>query len=221
MRATASPQQPRLIVAPTEGHPGDVIYLSGGGFPPHTRLDIRGGCGGRGSGSVLVSHGAAVAIPGPTTDGHGQFVAYNGLTFKGTPPSRCTVQASLPAGKASGKTLASASYTVVAPGRPLGVCAAHMCLTVSAVLVRLTSGVQGNVAIKGWPGALAGVTVARPGSKSEHMQIRLDWEGAATLRLKVAPGLRKGVAERVAVSARLGRVTGSASAHFVVVPGGR
>jgi hypothetical protein len=96
-----------------------------------------------------------------------------------------------------------------------------MCLTVSAVLVRLKTGVQGNVAIKGWPGALAGVTVARPGSKSERMQVRLDWEGTATLRLKVAPGLRKGVTERVAVSARLGRVTGSASAPFMVVPGGR
>jgi hypothetical protein len=114
----------------------------------------------------------------------------------------------------------SARFRVMRSTAPLPFCAAHICLHVQALLMRLRSGAQGNIAVTGWPGAAVTVTVSYPNGSSKQRLVRLNWRGSGLVRLKVAPGLLKGTATRVTARARLGSSTGTTTRSFTVVPGG-
>lgn len=68
-----------LIAEPPIVHPGDTIYLSGGGYPPNTQLTINSVCD---DGAQDPKNHIAVAAAGPTTNGRGQLI---GAPFQ--PPS--------------------------------------------------------------------------------------------------------------------------------------
>jgi len=116
---------------------------------------------------------------------------------------------------------AHASYQLAGTNHALAACSLRMCLKVTAILVRLRNYAQGNIAVAGWPGAAADITVVEPNGTLKRRHLVLDWRGAGALRLRIAPGLRKGVKARVVVQARLGGITGATTEPFGVLPGGR
>lgn len=203
-RASAPRNAKSIIVTPFEGHPGSTIYLSGGGLPAHRRLAVMLSCPGR-----------APATGAPVTDGRGDFTAF-ALTVSRRPTRHAL--ACRAAARISG---AQATYRLLPAAQPLARCAITMCLRVKATIVRLRSETDGQIAIAGWPGAHAIVSIIHPNGTLVARTVTLSWNGTASLRLKVALGLRKAEQDRVSVAARLGRVKGSAGASFIVIPGGR
>jgi hypothetical protein len=201
----------QLIAAPHAGHPGELTYVSGGGFPAHARISLFMTCADSG----------IERAPAAVTDGHG---AFSGVAVKAMPlPTKSAQPCSFVAssGGKSSMRARSNTYWLYPPGRSLPRCAAQMCLSVKAFLVRLRNGAQGNITISGWPGATADVTVARVEAGAKFRRVRLNWRGLAQVRMWVAPGLIKGVMAQVYVQARLGRSVGQAKAPFHVMPGGR
>ncbi len=212
-RTAALAARAKVVVMPREGHAGDTLYLSGSGFPPNRALTATFQCRG--------IYGYRPSDRGLRTDVDGQFLAYSGLRLRGVKPGDCLIRVSAGRASASSATAASATYTILPSTRPLSRCDTHICLQVKAILVRLSSGVQGNIAIEGWPGAWADVTVTSPHGGAQHRRVRLHWQGSATVQLLVAPGLNQGLKARVYVRARLGAVSGSGSQRFILIPGGR
>ena len=201
------------IIAPKEGHAGSTAYLSGSGFSPNRQLVVSFSC--------FRKRGFGITEPfqGPSTDSRGQFVAYPlhlAQSRVSTGPCKITARDTHTRGIS-----ASASYTIVAPKRPLTPCATRICLAVKASLVRLKSGAQGNIVIHGWPGASTTITIQAPGRTPQRKLIRLNWQGTGALKTLVAPGLNVGLKSRIQVRATLGKFFGSQSAHFIVIPGGR
>jgi len=207
-RSVSSATRAIVIVMPHKGHIGDALYLSGAGFPPERELEVEYVCGSRFAGTDA----------GPRADSHGQFVAYSRLRIRKAKPGNCSIH--VDAGSARGAA-ASARYTVLAPTQRLSRCDLQMCLQIKAALVRVSAGVQANLTIQGWPGALTDLTITDPGSKAQRGHVRLNWEGNATARMLVSFGLHKGLKGRVYAHARLGSISGSTSAPFILIPGGR
>lgn len=199
----------QLVIAPLQVHPGGTLFLSGSGFAPRSSLHVQMRCG-----KAPMMHEAG----GPVTNARGQFVA-----FTVSSPRMRTARSESCMATVLGQHLlqAHASYQLVGTNRALAACALRMCLKVTAILVRLRNYAQGNIAVSGWPGATADVTVIEPNGTLKRHHLVLDWRGAAALRLHIAPGLRKGVKAHVLVQARLGRITGVRTAPFGVLPGGR
>jgi hypothetical protein len=220
-RAAGKGAQPGVVLAaPSEGHPGGVIYLSGGGFPPKRQLAIRLTC----KSSVPALPAPTFAIQrGPVTDAHGQFTAYRfqAPRVRTARAMDCLIGASLnPAKPAFGNTF-PAVYRVFPASQRLAACATRICVTVSALLVRLRTGVWGTVAVRAWPGASADVQVAAPPAHLKAMMMHLSWQGTGTVRLRVASGLKQALSARVQVHVQLGSAAGTGTARFAVVPGGR
>jgi hypothetical protein len=210
----ALPAQPpaQLVVRPVEGHAGDTIYLSGAGFPAHNRLAITVACGSGRRPAVSTVTG------GPATDARGQFMAYplQAMRLNVRQPETCRVTA-----RPGSAARSAATFTILPATHPLSPCAVRICVTATAVLVRVRSGTWGNIAIRGWPGARADVRVVPVARHAMARSIRLDWQGAGALRVWVAPGLKQALRARLLVSARLGRFAGSGTGTFAVMPGGR
>ncbi len=205
--ARSAPGQ--LVIAPRQVHSGGTLFLSGSGFAPRSSLHVQMRCG---QAPMLNETG------GPVTNAKGQFVAFT----VSSPRVRATHSVSCMATVVGQHLLqAHASYQLAATSNALAACAVRMCLKVTAILVRLRNYAQGNIAVAGWPGATADVTVVEPNGTLKRRHLVLDWRGAGALRLRIAPGLRKGVKARVLVQARLGRITGVTAAPFGVLPGGR
>jgi hypothetical protein len=93
-----------------------------------------------------------------------------------------------------------------------------MCLKLTAVLIKLRRGVQGNIVTQGWPGARATITVQLPNGKSIQRTVLIHWGGSDLLRLSLSTTIAAGLHARVLASARLGHVVGSASARFQILP---
>jgi hypothetical protein len=194
----------RLIVTPGQAHPGGWVFLSGTGFPPGRRLTIATTCG-----------RALSRSRGPLPNRFGRFSAF-ALRLSFPAPGPCAVTAS-----AAGDTATTHALSLIPAGRALARCAADICLSVQAFLIRLRRGASGRIVISGWPGAAADVTVARVERGATYRHVRLNWRGVASVKTWVAPGLLKGIQARIFVRARLGRVTGQTSAPFHVMLGGR
>lgn len=206
----------RVVAAPSEGHPGDAIYLSGGGFPANRGLQVMMAC-------------PNPSVPAPTligyravlTNSRGQFAGHRILAprLRYTPPARCAIYAGV--NRAAMKRVLAAPYLIVPRSHRLARCALTMCLAVTASLVRLRNGTEGNILIAGWPGASAHLVILSTRGHPISRRARIGWQGTVTVRLRVSLGLRKGLTKAVDVTARLGQVSGYATAPFVVVPGGR
>ncbi len=199
----------QLVIAPLQVHPGDTLFLSGSGFAARSSLHVQMRCG-----TAPTMHEAG----GPVTNSRGQFVGF----AASSPRMRITHSESCMTTVVGQHSVqAHASYQLAATNHALPACALRMCLKVTAVLVKLRNYAQGNIAVAGWPGTAAEITVFEPNGTVKRRHLVLDWRGAGALRLRIAPGLRKGVKARVLVQARLGRITGLATAPFSVIPGGR
>ena len=210
--ALSSPPPAQLIVRPMETHAGGTIYLSGAGFPAYSRLALSVTCGnGKRSAGGMVARG-------PVTDAHGQFVAVPLQTSRLTvrQPQPCQVSA-----RSSSSARSSATFTIFPATHPLTPCAAHICVTATAVLVRVRSGTWGDIAIRGWPGAQVVLRITPAARKATARSIRLDWQGVGSLRMWVAPGLKQALRAHLVVSAQLGRFSGNGTGTFAVMPGGR
>jgi hypothetical protein len=207
----ASTQNSRMIAAPAEGHSGNLIYLSGGGFAPHQRLSLEARCTGvRGP----------TYLPGPVTSGKGTFVGFRiaAPTWSGSRASRCQIYAS---GTPRGQKLPHeipAKYTLIPAGQPLSRCATRMCLKVTAVLSLTQRGAQGNVVINAWPGAVASAAVVYPGGNVKYRGVRVGWQGSGDVRVRIAKRIKSALKARVYATAVLGSISGSASADFIVFP---
>lgn len=202
-----------LIVSPSMGHAGDALYLSGAGYTPHWRLSILLAC------PDFVALNGSESAEGPTTDANGRFSGFRFRAFTPRKFGSCRVYAGTEA-----RNLARAPsqpYTILPHSRTLPRCVLAMCLHLKAQLIRLRTGAQANIVVAGWPGARVAITISDPAGPAVHRSMTLDWRGTRTVRLMVAPGLQRASKDRVSVSARLGAVTGTATAPFIILPGGR
>jgi hypothetical protein len=203
---------PHLILRPSAIHAGGSVFVSGRGFAANRRVAIQVACP---SLSAQMSLRLTVA-QGPAVNAKGSFAGFRvktPLAGKG----RCTVYA----GEGLAGVLAAATYRVVPAGEKLPRCSKTMCMHVKAFIIRLKNGTQGTVVVTGWPGARARIVVSGPKINTKVRSIRLNWRGVAQKRLRVALGVIKSIKAQVVVTARLGRVRGTARAKFAVIPGGR
>lgn len=197
-----------LLTTPSQGHPGDLVDLSGMGFRPNRPVSIAARCGSRSMG-----FGKVVA------NGRGAFAGkLLRLTAAGSHTSGCTFTAR---SRSGGPVVRSQRYRLVSATRPLPRCATRMCIKVQAFLVRLKNGAQGNIVLSGWPGASVDVTVARVERGAKYRHVTLNWKGAGAAKMFVAPGLLKGIRARVFVRARLGSLSARAVSPFHVLFGNR
>jgi hypothetical protein len=156
---------------------------------------------------------------GPRADAHGQFAGYLYHVPKEIKSgSRCSIDAGV--GSSARLTVHSNRFSVLGPSQALNSCSAHICVKVRAFLTRVRSGAWGHIIVIGWPGSTANVTVVRMG-KDRHRTLRLDWQGEGAFKVWVAPGLIKGLKATVRATVTLGRLSGSGTGTFAVIPGGR
>jgi hypothetical protein len=200
----------QVKVFPSMAHPGDVVYVSGSGFPARGSLQLSTNCSDK---SEFFGNDTVLAA-----DSRGQFA---GTSLR--VPSRvlradvvCKVDV------ISGAGHVGLTRIVIRPSaKPLPRCSTRICIAVHALLTRLGSGAQGTIQVTGWPGAATGITVVQSSGHALRRSIRLDWRGTGVVRLRVAPGLLKGTQATVWATARLGRFAGSTTTRFIVVPTGR
>jgi hypothetical protein len=160
--------------------------------------------------------GAIQPFLGPRADLHGQFAGYALQLPKGIKQgSHCSIGARDQNGNPF--TVHSNRFAVLAPSQPLNSCSAHICVKVRAFLTRAASGAWGHIIILGWPGSRANVTVARIG-KDRHRSLRLDWQGEGIFKVWVAPGLIKGLKAGVRATVTMGRLSGTGTGTFAVIP---
>lgn len=206
----ASTPHSRLIAMPREAHGGTVIYLSGGGFVAGRSLSLTVACAG----------GHTTYLPGPITDARGSFVAFR----MAAPmlPRAHTAQCRVYAGRAlRAKPPAGqipARFTLRPTGRPLGHCATHMCVGVTAALSLTQQGAQGTVVITAWPGAVASAAVIYPGGNVKYRGVKIGWQGSGAVRVRIAKRIKGALKARVYVTATLGPVSGTAGTRFIVLP---
>lgn len=169
-----------LIAAPSAGHRGDVVYLSGGKFPPRTQLTIVMAC------PDLVSEGPArfsQGLQGPTTDEHGQFVGFP-LTAPMV-PGNGTIPCSLYAFFAGGEQFAQLQlrnptrYTIVSDNVKLGSETTNPSLSVGFTTT------HGSQAFKfvSWPGASLDLWILYLRTDTDqHVKVRLGWDGTTIVK---------------------------------------
>lgn len=178
----AAQMTPKLIVRPVAGHGGDLFFLSGGGFMPHTKLTFLIGCpnskpGGR-------DH-FLMGKPGPVTDNHGQFVAFpmSAVALPVRTSRPCHIYASQggqPYGPANPPL-----YTLYSDNKTLPACVTQICLKVTQRLQHHGSAMMDAVTIAGWPGMAMRASV----SDSHGVVIgvplvaTLPWNGKVVWRL--------------------------------------
>jgi hypothetical protein len=169
-----------LIAAPGFGHRGDTISLSGGKFPPRTRLTIVFAC------PDLTSEGPnrfSQGQQGPTTDDGGEFVGF-ALTVPILPGSG-TVPCSIYALFGGDRDLMQlqlrtpAPFIIVPDSLLLGPEATNPSLWTSIVMGRDVPSLK----LVSWPGATVELWINYPRTDTDqHAKLRLDWDGTSFLR---------------------------------------
>ena len=86
----------QLRVTPSEGHVGNLIDLSGAGFPANSHLNILMACP-TWQALNAVKLGNVVILSGPVTDSRGQFSGFlfRAIHLHELPQSTCQIQASV------------------------------------------------------------------------------------------------------------------------------
>lgn len=211
---------PTLIVQPTAGHAGDLFFLSGGSFAPHTKLTFLIGCPNAKSESP---HRFLLGSPGPVTDAHGHFVAFPmRVTAMPVNKSRpCRIYASQ-----RGRPYSPGDpplYKVFANDQSLPSCATQICLTVS-------QGFQGRgakrayaITIRGWPGmALRAILMDGHGAMvGSALTTIMPWNGKVMWRLSPAMTCGPSLADAsIHIDGHLGPTAGSYNGSFAPPCGG-
>jgi hypothetical protein len=208
-RAGASSKEV-LVAEPPMVHLGDMMYLSGNGFPPNTQLTITSRCSDWGSADPPIVQ-FTVSGAGPTTNARGQLVAApfqpHLPPLADAPPwiLECDY---VPSFAGQGKGLVFPAYQAVnlQQGGILDPSWTTPTITYSIRRVRGAWTVQ----IYSWAGArIDGVIRYFPSGKSQHIARRLGWN--ATMTIKAPEGALSGTMHRPTV-----RLTAtSALAEFV------
>lgn len=209
-----------LQVSPYEGHPGDPVFVMGAGLPPNSKELLTMACPDAGDAGPNY-----VSIGGPTTDAHGRFVGFNKLHAVTPPnlaaPLHCLVYASV--GASDFGPDIKGQYIVLPPRQRANTCAINICrIKVVTSPVRVRFGVLERIAIHdaGWPGAVASILLHYTGGKQEVRRVRLNYQGAAFLRLPIRVRVKPHVKPlKVAVRVRLqlGTMRGGGGSSFFVV----
>jgi len=207
---------PQVIAFPSAGHRGDTIYVSGSGFLPRQQLAVLAFC------PEAPAPRSGRKLAELRTDAAGRFIAYRlrAVIPGSNGPVDCRIVAT-PQSSSARASSPGARYRILAQGAPLPSCSTHICLHVTASLVRLHSETQGTVVVSGWPGATTTVTITGPHIRAIVRRMRLNWRGVGSVHARVSLGLIRGVSRQASVVARLNGVSGKATASFSVVPGGR
>ena len=211
--ALGAVHHPMLLATPGEGHSGDVIYMSGGGFAPHQQLGFDVTCGGGVPG---------MSLAGPLTSARGSFVAFRIPTPTVSTSKRlpCTVYATSTLGRREHLSgTIPARYTLVPTTEPLSRCAQRMCVKVTPVLVLTRRGVEGTVVVATRPGAVALVDIMYPGGRVKYRGVAVDWGGTGAVKVRIATNVKKALKVRVFVSAVLGSMSGTTTANPIIFPG--
>lgn len=204
----------QLKAEPLEGHPGDTIYLSGGGFPANTQLQITMGCPNYHALGGNVTTWANSA--GPTTNAQGTFVGYQIKAWKltGLTESQCIIYAAV--GPNPYGVEIPALYYLRAPGDPLSKAARHIQVSVKARPPRARGGNSEHIQLAGWPGATATISLRYPGRSVQKRTIQLNWEGTGSLQWAVNH-VRRDQTAHVTALVRLGPSRGTGSAKFLIL----
>jgi len=210
--------QGALKATPARGHSGDIIYISGGDFPPHIRLSLMMGCPNWLVGAQQKSHNVELYGPGPRTNADGEFSGYpiRGLSLRGLAFSACQIYTQFGA-NTFGPDIPG-SYYILQRGKALRPCDTHVCARVVPSPQRVHSGLVEHIAIEqGWPGATADISIAYPGSAPHQLQRKLDWEGNADITDRVPAPFAGAYRAQVKVSFHFARAAGNAFTTFAVV----
>jgi hypothetical protein len=212
-----------LRATPYEGHAGDVIDLSGAGFQPHIHLYVMMACPNWYAPHVA-DYGNILMIPGdqgPVTDANGEFAGYLfhalQLHHAVRGESGCEIYTS--DGNEPFGPDVPAPYTVLSPSTHVSKpCVVHMCVSVRPSPRAVRAGLVETLALKGWPGAQAQVSVSFPGNKPFFQAGRtLNWSGEASIRFRVTATVGGLTRADVRVRAHLAHSDAQRKSEFVVV----
>jgi len=206
---------PRVLAEPLEGHPGDIIYVSGDDFAPNTNLFVTFACPNYRSalpGNEVTWGGSR----GPHTNAQGTFVGYKIKTFhlNGLSESNCQIYATDNGNPF--ETDIPFLYFLRAPGDPLSRGAHHIKVSVLTHPNRVQGGLSENILLSGWPGAYATVALSYPGTQPAQRSVRLDWDGRAALHWPISR-VPRNLTAHVNATVHLGPSHGSGVASFLIL----
>lgn len=208
----------QLRVTPSEGHAGDLVDLSGSGFPPNARMSILMACP-TWQAQNAVRLGNVVIMDGPTSNARGQFSGFlfRAIRLHGIPASTCQIEASV--GDNPFEVDIPAVYLVAAPGQTLKLspCQRHLCvqhLQVQPHQVR--SGYDETISLRTWPGATVTTTFTYPDNRHSVDYHRADWTGVVRWTKRIAGAAAAG-AVQVRTTAALGSMSGARTSKFTIV----
>lgn len=170
-----------LIAQPRAAHPGDTIYLSGGGFPPNTQLTISSQCY---ADPAVPSTEITIGTAGPTTNAHGQFVAvpFRVPAFPLKPMGSPLWCQYVPSFAGQGKGLVFPGSGIVYPSDDTFPAADYLTPPIYYSLGHVHG--AWTVQLESWPGArMQGTLRYFPSHRVQHIARTLGWQGKANIRV--------------------------------------
>lgn len=218
-RVTATAALSQLRVTPPEGHTGDLIDLSGSGFPAYTHLNILMACPNWQAPNAVRLNNVAI-IAGPETDWRGQFGGFlmRAIRLHEIPQSTCQIVASV--GDNPFGVDIPAVYLIRQKGQALQLrgCKKRLCvakLRVEPEQVR--SGYDEKISVQTWPGATVTTYYSYPGNQTRVDRHRADWTGSARWTKPVTSRVPGPGVVQVRSTAALGSMTSTRTAKFTIV----
>ncbi len=208
----------QLHVTPAEGHAGNLIDLSGSGFPALTHLNILMACPSY-QAENAVRLGNVVIMAGPTSNARGQFSGFlfRAIHLHGIPFSTCLIQASV--GDNPFGVDVPAVYFIQQFGKALKLTHCQQRLCVQQLRVQphqVRSGYDETIRVRTWPGATVTTTYTYPDNRQTVDYHRAGWTGAIRWTKRIAAPTATGAVE-VRATAALGPMTGVKTAKFTIV----
>jgi hypothetical protein len=207
-----------LMVTPHEGHSGSLVDLSGYGLPAHRRLGVIMACPSF-TDADAYDYQNIESIPGPMTDGRGQFAGFlfHAVKLHHVPQSGCQIYLSDPNDMVPLANDIIPTYYILAPGkRPAAACDRALCVSVQAHPVRVRTGLRERIAVKTWPGATVSVRVSYPWGKQTAVKRRADPWGNVSLSQQIQRQVTSDTPVKVTASVKLGPQHGASSVRFTI-----
>lgn len=217
--SAGSPALTQLYAMPQHGHSGDVIYLSGSGFPPRQQLVLTMACPGLFASGDAYKHHNYEIFAGPIPDAHGQFVNFKikAIQLHDVQFSNCLIYTTF----GDNAFAVPASYEILSPIQPLKRCDKVICANVTTSPRQVRTGSLERVQItNSWPAAQAVVTVkyGSPRARLQRETRVLDWEGRTEFRFRVGtPAGVRPIKAHVQMAFSLEDKKGAETADFVVI----
>jgi hypothetical protein len=204
-----------LFASPSEGHAGDVIWLSGTGLKPFQQYYIFMGCPNWHDPTVFVNDNYRHMI-GPVTDANGEFVRFPMRAFQLSHANGfgCYIYSATNTDTGFGPDI-PAQYTIVPHGIRLHACAVQICGSVSMSSKSARSGRYETftIATWHWAGVSVDMTVSfnLKGVPTIRWSGYTDWHGIKSVRIRIPATSARAVTASVSASFHLGHTTGRAT----------